>query len=270
MGRHKTPPVKGTAHVLPTGARLVASVAVAAAGAGALAAALVPAGGVTGLHEVMPRIAHAAAARPAPAAQPATDDGEPSSHAAQPSQAKPAAHPAPASEAARQSPSARQQSAAGAKTPPPAAATTNGRAQGSAPEAQAAAIKRADALQRKLDSTSPDVVLSLVNQAREQAGSAPLRLDSTLGDLAGRTVADLPDEPGTPGIVTGAPAPQPGVAAGTTVSISRNEVGAQAAVNDWLKDPVQRAKLLDPALDRMGIASTTRSQVIWWAQVLGK
>ncbi|MCY0932165.1 CAP domain-containing protein [Streptomyces sp. H27-H1] len=264
MGRHKTSAVRaGGTHMLPTGARLVASVAVAAAGVGALAAALVPAGAHPGLHEAFPRTAHAGAARPAPA------DGRDRLEAA-----KPAAAPRP-SGAAQPAPDAQRKAVGATGTARRAVGAVAGdSSQGSPAGPSAAEIKRLNALQKELDSTSPAVVLRLVNKARAQAGSPPLKLSANLGARAEQAVKALPAESGQPGTVEGMPGQPAGSSDASTdasvASFSRNEVGAQAAVNDWLKDPTGRANLLDPAFRTMGVASTTNPVVIWWAHLLGK
>ncbi|MCB5164616.1 CAP domain-containing protein [Streptomyces bambusae] len=242
MGRHKIPPARG-AHALPTGARLIASVAAAAAGAGALAAALVPAGGHAAVHATAPRTAHVAAAHPVPAAPaPAARDGK--SGGGQ----QPAGGGSAGAAKARHS------------TPGAGAGVT-------ARMPSAASARRLDALRRERDSTSPEAVLSLVNQARAQAGSPPLKLSPTLTADADRITAGLPEQAGPAGVVTGVAA---GASAGQAVGISRNEVGAQAAANDWFADPAQRAKLLDPHYTALGVSTVTTPEVIWWTQVLGR
>lgn len=236
MARHKTSAHKG-AGGLPTGARLVASVAMTAAGAGVLAAVLIPAGGSTGLHEDSPRTAHAAASRPA-------------------------APTAPAAPTTASAPADRTVAGPGARTP----------SKTSAAPSQAALIAQANAAQKRLDSTSPNEVLLLVNQARAQQGSAPLKLADGLGALARKAAADLTagSAPGPAGPVLGTQWQEPGATVAAAANISRNEVGAQAAVNDWMKSPAERANLLNPAFHTMGVASRTTPDVIWWAQFFGK
>ncbi|MFE9566708.1 CAP domain-containing protein [Streptomyces sp. NPDC006487] len=248
MGRHKTPAAKGT-HVLPTGSRLVACVAAAAAGAGALAAALIPAGGSPGLHDVWAHSAPAAAVRQGP-----TGAG----HAAE------AAPPAAPGAAAPRSPSA-----APSGTAPRANASTTAK-NSAAPLSPAAQIAHATALQKKLDSFSPAEVLTLVNQTRQLAGAGPLKLDRTLQTQAEQAVVALPDQNAQAGPVTGTPVQRSGATDADAVNVSRNEVGAQAAVNGWLKDPAERANLLNPDFHTMGVASSNRPNVIWWAQLFGR
>ncbi|MEV7418837.1 CAP domain-containing protein [Streptomyces sp. NPDC089919] len=247
MGRHKTPAAKAT-HVLPTGARWVAVVAGAAAGAGVLAAVLIPAAGGTGLHAAAVRTAPATAFHAAAAAHPAAaaagpDAASPSRPAAPPARPASGGHPAAATAAVH-------------KDAPATSPATR--------------LEQADALQKKLDSTAPAEVLSLVNQARERAGSGPLKLDPALQAQAVRAAAALPDRSTPAGPVQGTRVQQPGATGAADVNVSSNEVGAQAALNDWLGDPAVRAQVLDPQFHTMGVSSSTKPDVIWWAQLFGK
>ncbi|MFI8106583.1 CAP domain-containing protein [Streptomyces sp. NPDC086023] len=284
MGRHKTPMTKGS-HVLPTGSRLVASVAVAAAAAGALAAALVPAATAQPARAAAPApavaAAHAAAAPPAPEAKaapavPRKAAVVPATHtspaAAATPQMKPAAaatpHEKPATTATpHEKPAA---AAASRATRTRAAAPAGLRGDGAAAMSPAEQLRRAEALQQKLGSFSPSEVLSLVNEARKQAGSPPLRLDSRLQAQAEKAVGSMPDQPTKAGAVHGTQVQQPGATDAAAVNVSSNQVGAQAAVNGWLKDPAERANLLNPAFRTMGVAGSTKPAVIWWVQLFGK
>ncbi|MCX4781753.1 CAP domain-containing protein [Streptomyces sp. NBC_01264] len=240
MARHKTS-VGKTGRRLPTGARLVAAVAVTAAGAGALAAALIPAGGSPGLHEDF-RPAHVAASRPAPAGPASGQDA-----------------PAPPTTAQGTAAPGLSQGSGGAAEATPASPS------------KASLITQADAQQKQLDSTSPSEVLKLVNEVRITAGIAPLTLDSSL-DAPAAQAADYLSSHGSPGAagpVSGTGWRQSGATGATTTIFSRNEVGAQAAVNDWMKHPAERAQLLDPNLRTMGVASRTTPDTIWWAGFFG-
>ncbi|MGP3690577.1 CAP domain-containing protein [Streptomyces sp. IBSNAI002] len=256
MARHKTSGGKD-GRKLPTGARLVTAVAVTAAGAGVLAAVLIPAGGHPGLHEDF-RAAHTAATRPA---------------AAQSLQAAPAADPRTGAGAARQpAPAPVPSPAQGGGTAPAPAAVSHPAAAGgtSAAQSPAALIARADAQQKQFDSTAPSEVLKLVNQARAQAHLAPMKLDTTLDALARRATTGLSSDgaAGPAGPVPGTPWQQPGTTDATAI-VSRNEVGAQAAVDSWLNDPGERAHVLDPSLRTMGVSSATTPATIWWAGYFG-
>ncbi|MFD7610532.1 CAP domain-containing protein [Streptomyces sp. NPDC059828] len=117
-------------------------------------------------------------------------------------------------------------------------------------------------------------VLTLVNEERAKVGCSPLRVDGSLGALAGRFSEDMAargffghvDPEGNDPWKRAA---RLGVGNLGAENIARGPGDAETVVRHWMSDDAQRAQLLNCDYRTMGVGVSFADGGPWWAQDLG-
>jgi uncharacterized protein YkwD len=200
----------------------------------------------------------------------------------------PAAAPSTAAEApAEGTTPAATESTAEASTPAstaeePASSSPAAPAEEEAPEAAAeepadepAQAERATAAAAApADPSVEGQVLALVNEARAQAGCAPVAADGALATVARAHSADMRDRDyfahDTPeGLSPFDRADQAGVGYARAENIAFGQPDAAAVMEAWMNSAGHRANILDCDLTKLGVGVAEGPGGPWWTQLFG-
>ncbi|GFH35490.1 CAP domain-containing protein [Streptomyces pacificus] len=299
MGRHRRKKrVPG-----PVRNGLLGIAAAAAVGAVAVAAGLVPGGGVftaedgkatarqvsevaTGDHETLGGASSSSPSSspspsPAePAPRPSRDmsstSGKDSPSAGGPSASPPAQRPPTKTPAADGAPASKAPGSEPAATPGNTgnpAATAN--PENSAPERRAAPAPTASRPEPHSDETAAAAeVLALVNEERAKAGCAPVHPDASLARLAGGFSADMAarnffDHTDPEGRGPWDRAALAGVSGLGAENIARGQADAPTVMNAWMSSDGHRANILNCDYRTLGVGVSFAQGGPWWTQDFG-
>ncbi|MGY1692233.1 CAP domain-containing protein [Geodermatophilus sp. SYSU D01105] len=180
--------------------------------------------------------------------------------------------PAPAAPAADPTPSSsptpvEEEAPAPARAEEPADEPAPARAEEPAAAPRVAAAAPADP-------TAEGQVLALVNEARADAGCAPLAADGALAAVARAHSADMRDRDyfshTTPeGLSPFDRAEQAGVDHARAENIAYGQPDAAAVMEDWMNSSGHRANILDCELTTLGVGVAEGPGGPWWTQLFG-
>ncbi|WP_460445794.1 CAP domain-containing protein [Angustibacter aerolatus] len=118
-------------------------------------------------------------------------------------------------------------------------------------------------------------VVRLTNHERANAGAPPVQLDARLTRAAQRHSDDMATRrrmghDGSDGTQVGDRTSDAGYPAGrVSENVAVGQTGAAEVVRGWLHSRGHRRNLLDPAVDRIGVAVTVGAGRPYWTQVFG-
>jgi uncharacterized protein YkwD len=124
------------------------------------------------------------------------------------------------------------------------------------------------------DPTAETAVLTLVNEARADAGCAPVTADPALAAVARAHSADMRDRDyfshtSPEGLSPFDRAEQAGVDYSRAENIAVGQPDATAVMEAWLESPGHRANILDCDLTRLGVGVAEGTGGPWWTQLFG-
>ncbi|MGY1703238.1 CAP domain-containing protein [Geodermatophilus sp. SYSU D00697] len=211
----------------------------------------------------------------APAAAPGTASEAPVPGTTTPA---PVEVPAPAPEAAAPTAPAEASTPPSSPTPVEEEVPAPARAEEPADEPAAARAEPAAAPRvaaaAPADPTAEGQVLALVNEARADAGCAPLVADGALAAVARAHSADMRDRDyfshTTPeGLSPFDRADQAGVGHARAENIAYGQPDAAAVMEDWMNSSGHRANILDCELTTLGVGVAEGPGGPWWTQLFG-
>ncbi|MEV0965657.1 CAP domain-containing protein [Streptomyces sp. NPDC049910] len=296
MGRHRRKKrVPG-----PVRNGLLGIAAAAAVGAVAVAAGLVPGGGVltagdgeTAAQQVREVASSEQEAGGGPSSSPSgrspaepaprsskgmsstSEKGSPSAAgpgAKPPAKEAPAEEPAAAEAPAKKAPGSKQ-TAAPENAGTPGSGTAEGKS--NAPERRAAPAPAKPRPQAPTGETAAEAeVLALVNEERAKVGCAPVHPDASLARLAGRFSSDMAarnffDHTDPEGDSPWDRAAEAGVSGLGAENIARGQADARTVMNAWMNSDGHRANILNCDYRSLGVGVSFAEGGPWWTQDFG-
>ncbi|MGY1641585.1 CAP domain-containing protein [Geodermatophilus sp. SYSU D00703] len=142
------------------------------------------------------------------------------------------------------------------------------------PADEPAPAERAAAPAAPADPSVEGRVLALVNEARAQAGCAPVAADGALAAVARAHSADMRDRDyfahDTPeGLSPFDRAEQAGVGYARAENIAFGQPDAAAVMEAWMNSAGHRANVLDCDLTKLGVGVAEGAGGPWWTQLFG-
>ena len=124
------------------------------------------------------------------------------------------------------------------------------------------------------DPSAETAVLTLVNEARADAGCDPVTADPALAAVARAHSADMRDRDyfshtSPEGLSPFDRAEQAGVDYSRAENIAFGQADAAAVMEAWLKSPGHRANILDCDLTKLGVGVAEGTGGPWWTQLFG-
>jgi uncharacterized protein YkwD len=124
------------------------------------------------------------------------------------------------------------------------------------------------------DPSAETAVLTLVNEARADAGCDPVTADPALAAVARAHSADMRDRDyfshtSPEGLSPFDRAEQAGVDYSRAENIAFGQADAAAVMEAWLESPGHRANILDCDLTKLGVGVAEGTGGPWWTQLFG-